>query len=179
LHSITLIRVHDLGAFAMELSDPTDPNVRASKYLIAWTVMPCPHCSESTRLVALALPQGHEVLDAETESSSSWQPTAACALLFYVSSICHSARTRLLQLFPSFHPDRGEETSDSHWVNHCEHCNQSISDDELHCEPEGAFLPAGNAQGSNIFFVPMEEAFEASAAGYSLEPEFFQFERET
>jgi hypothetical protein len=52
-----------------------------------------------------------------------------------------------------------------------------LDDYELHCEPDGAFMPCGEAEAGNILLLQIDEPFEAVAAGCALEPEFFRFMR--
>ena len=40
-----------------------DPNYRSPKYSIARTATRCWHCGQSTRVLALLLPDDHETLD--------------------------------------------------------------------------------------------------------------------
>jgi hypothetical protein len=155
-----------------------DPNYRSSKYSIALTDTRCWYCGQSTRVLALLLPQDHETLDPETaEESSAWQPAGGSALLFYVAYLPDGVQRRLLQLSPTIRVARSEATANRYWANHCEHCGSLLDDHELHCESAGAFMPCSEAEAENILLLQMNEPFEAVAAGYALEPEFLRFMR--
>jgi hypothetical protein len=151
-------------------------NVRSPTYYVARTVKPCTRCGKSNRLLALALPPNHEALDTEAPEDDVWQTVRAHAFLFYVTKLPDSVQRHLLHLSPLFRLTRGTDGLNSYWANHCEHCGVGIGDLELHCEP-GAFMPYDEAEAANVQLLPIGEAFEAAAAGYALEPEFFRFMR--
>jgi hypothetical protein len=48
-----------------------------------------------------------------------------------------------------------------------------LADHDLFCEPGGAFLPTTELSAGLIQLLPIDEAFEAAAAGYAHQPEFF------
>jgi hypothetical protein len=148
----------------MQLSDA---NVRSSSYYIAETTVQCLACDLRTRVLALALPVPHEIL-AENE----WQPANAGAFLFYVVALSDSVRLRLTEATSRFRPTRDPETCDSYWANHCEHCDEPVNDDELHCEP-GGFMPGHVDEARAIALFVVRESFEAVAGGYAVDPEFF------
>jgi hypothetical protein len=84
---------------------------------------------------------------------------------------------QLKQISPSFRLAYSAATLNSYWANHCEHCGTLLDDHELHCEPEGAFMPASESAAAAIQLSSVEAPFEAAAAGYALAPEFFRFMR--
>jgi len=149
-----------------------DANVRSPAYYVARTSLPCPHCGLATRLLALALPQGHEALQ---EDDSAWQRENADALLFYVESLPGFVQDRLRQLSRSFRLGFDAGANNTYWANHCEHCGTLLGDHELHCEPEGAFLPASEITAGRIQLLPIPEPFAAAATGYACDPAFFAF----
>ena len=153
-----------------------DANVRSPTYYVARTTKPCASCGQANRLLALALPPNHETLDIEAPQKDVWQPVHAHAFLFYVTELPDSVQRHLLQLSPLFRVARGADASNGCWANHCEHCGVGIDDQELHCEP-GVFMPYDETDAANIQLLPIGEAFEAAAAGYALEPEYFRFMR--
>jgi hypothetical protein len=139
-----------------------------------------------TRLLALAMPENHETLDAETDADAdadsesvplAWQRANMRALLFYVQELPGEVQQRLTGILPSFRLAHSPATLNSYWANHCEHCGSLLGDHELHCEPDGAFVPASEAAAANIQLMLIESPFEAAAAGYAFEPEFFGFMR--
>jgi hypothetical protein len=58
-------------------------------------------------------------------------------------------------------------------MNHCARCRALQGDHFLHCEPDGAFMPATAAAAAAIVLLEIHEPFEASAAGYAYEPDYF------
>lgn len=150
-----------------------DPNYRSPQYSIARTLIRCWHCGQSTRVLALLLPEGHETLDPEsTGESNAWQPAGGNAFLFYITYLPDSVQRQLIQLSSTIRAAHSDATANCYWANHCEHCGSLLDDHELHCETTGAFMPCSEAEAQNIVFLQVCEQFEAQAAGYALEPEF-------
>jgi hypothetical protein len=156
-------------------------NVRSPSYFVARTSVRCPHCGLATRLLALALPQEHETLDEDAQdddegcaegSPEAWQRAGVNAFLFYVEHLPDKVRDRLNQLSRFFRPAHSAALLNTHWANHCEHCGRPLDDHELHCEP-GAFMASSEAAAATIELVRIAEPFAAVAAGYAMEPEFF------
>jgi hypothetical protein len=178
--------LESLRSLAMsEIASLADANIRSQTYYIARTHGRCWHCGLSTRLLALAIPDGHETLDEDAQAdadggepaSNAWQPANANAFLFYVGHLTDRVLGRLNQLSPFFRLAHSPATLSSYWANHCEHCGTLLGDHELHCEPDGAFMPSSEAAAANIHLVRISEPFQAAAAGYAFEPEFFGFMR--
>jgi hypothetical protein len=151
---------------------PTDSNVRSQGYLIARAHRQCGQCGRATGVLAVALPPGHETADCDTEDGA-WQRADAPAFLFFVSWLPDEVLRRLLP-HALYRRTQRDETSLSYWANHCEHCGSAQSDEALHCEP-GVFMPGSQAEAGQIHMVKVDEAFEAAAAGYALDPEFIQW----
>lgn len=169
-----------------EIKPAPDANIRAQSYLIARTSVRCWHCGLPTRLLALAMPPSHETLHGDTQTgagngwesvSDEWQRANVNAFLFYVECLPTRVESRLQQFWRFFCLAHSPATLNSYWANHCEHCGILIGDHELHCEPEGAFVPSSEAAAADIQLVQIPEPFEALAAGYAIEPEFFAFMR--
>ena len=171
-----------------ELPPLADANVRSGSYYIVRTHVRCWHCGLSTGLLALAVPHDHETLDGDTQAeagggdaaaSDPWQRAPVNAMLFYVERLRDDVRDRLNRISPFFRPAQSAATLNSYWANHCEHCGTLLGDHELHCEPDGAFMPSSEAAAANIQLQQIQEPFEAVAAGYAFEPEFFGFMRKS
>jgi hypothetical protein len=168
-----------------EIPSLADANVRSQTYYVASTKVRCWHCGSSTGLLALAVPDDHETPDEDSQddagrgrpASDAWQPANANALLFYVGYVPEGVRGRLNQLSQFFRLAHSAATSSSYWANHCERCGTLLGDHELHCEPDGAFMPSSEAAAANIQLLHVHEPFQAVAAGYALAPEFFGFMR--
>jgi hypothetical protein len=166
----------------------SDANVRSRTFYVASTHTRCWYCGRSTRLLALAMPHNHETLDSDTpiatgengeRTPDSWGRAEVNAFLFYVERIPDDIGDRLRQLSPFFRLAYSAATLSSYWANHCEHCGTLLGDHELHCEPDGAFVPSSEGAATNIHLLQIQEPFEAVAAGYAFEPEFFRFMRKS
>ena len=142
-------------------------NIRSSSYYIAEMQARCAKCGRQSRVFALGVPPNHEIhVDVE------WQNIDGNAFIFYVAELPDAVNRRLFGRSPAFRLQRGQDPADSHWVNHCEHCAEPISDEELHCEP-GGFMPSRVEEAEAISLSHIDESFSAHAAGYALAPEFF------
>ena len=159
-----------------------DPNLRSPTYYVAHTNAACGDCGLSTRLLALALPQTHETLEIdragdEADSMDSmkdtWQHAHVDAFLFYVEQLPRRVQHRLQQMAPGFRRAQSGAAQGAYWVNHCEHCGALLDDYELHCEPEGAFMPSSETEAAKIHLLRIHEPIEAVAAGYTPDPVFF------
>lgn len=120
--------------------------------------------------------------DAEGRDESApddWQRANLNAFIFYVQHLPNDVQARLSQLSQSFRLAYSAATQNSYWANHCEHCGTLLGDHELYCEPDGAFMPSNEAAASGIQLLQIPEPFEAAAAGYAFEPEFFRFMRKS
>jgi hypothetical protein len=164
----------------------SDANVRSQTFYVARSNARCWHCGEATRLIALAVPQNHEILHADADADAeadnrdqpapdAWQRVNADAFLFYVDYLPDGVRDQLKQISPSFRMAYSAVTLNSYWANHCEHCGTLLDDHDLHCEPEGAFMPVSESAATAIQLSSVQAPFEAAAAGYALAPEFFRF----
>jgi hypothetical protein len=170
----------------------SDANLRSPTYYVAQTHAACRDCGASTRLLALALPRTHETLedwpsaveaesdgaatdrDAPGESATdTWQHADVDAFLFYVEQLPDRVQRQLQQISRGYRQARSAATQSVCWANHCEHCGALLDDYDLHCEPEGAFMPCSEAEAGKIQLVQILEPIEALAAGYSPDPVFF------
>jgi hypothetical protein len=159
-------------------------NVRSRTFYVARTRARCWHCGLSTCVLGLALPHGHEILDQDAQTDVSehngatpqvWQRVDTHAFIFYVEELPEHIQRGLNQLSPSFRLAPSPATLNSYWANHCEHCESLLDDHELHCEPDGAFVPSSEGAAVGIQLVHVQAPFQAAAAGHALEPEFFGF----
>jgi len=156
-----------------EIQSLIDANVRSQCYFVVRANTRCRHCDSLTRVLALSLPHGHETLDPDT--AEAWHHANVNALIFFVERLTENVRNRLDGLSQYYRLSHCSATQSAYWANHCEHCGEVLGDHELHCELDGAFMPSSETAASNIQLLRIQEPFEASAAGYSFEPEFFGF----
>jgi hypothetical protein len=165
--------------------DLPQPGFRSLCYLVAQRVIACPFCGMRTRVAAVALPIGHEVLEDQEERGqeqglglgTGWQAVAGNALLFFIAQLPGGAAEHLRQQAPGFGLTSNLATHEIHWANHCEHCKALLDDNALHCEPGDSFVPISEAQGTRIRLTEINEPIEGSASGYALEPQFVPFKR--
>jgi hypothetical protein len=150
---------------------PATANLRSPGYYLAHARAPCGHCNESSRVIALALPEGHEA-----RVEGHWQLASANAFIFDVAELSGPVSRRLAQVAPLFSRKQGEGRRNPYWANHCEHCGSMFSDEALHCEP-GGFMPTQPSEAQAIELSHVAEEFSAAAAGYALDPEFFSLIR--
>src|SRR5207248_442445 len=131
----------------------------------------CRHCGSPTALVAIAVPPGHETLDPDesAEGASAWSVADHNAFLFHIEYLPAAVLDLIRRRLPSFRSTGAEPQ----WTNHCERCGRALDDDELFCEPEGAFLPTSESAAAAIRIETVGESFQAFAAGYSFEPPYF------
>jgi hypothetical protein len=148
-----------------------DANVRSQFYFVARANTRCWHCNSLTRVLAFALPRGHEALD--QDAPEAWHHANGDALIFFVERLSEVVRSRLVGLSQCYRLSHCSATQSAYWVNHCEKCGEVLSDHELHCEFDGAFMSSSETAASNIQLLRIQEPFEASAAGYSFEPQYF------
>lgn len=148
-----------------------DANVRSPSYYIAQTDAHCPHCDRPTRVLALALPVRHEL-----RVEGRWQNVPASAFIFHIGGLPRDVSDGLAALTSDFRLTRAKNPRETRWANHCQHCGGELSDDELHCEP-GGFMPMSEAEAGSIRLIHVDEYCELSAAGYALEPQFFEYMR--
>jgi hypothetical protein len=156
-------------------------NVRSSAYSLVHTLIECRHCGQPTRVVALAVPPGHEFRNEADEGGSpaaasfaagTWDRSPVFALLFMVRDLAVAVRSQLRHRWPVFRPTDGSAPLDCHWANHCHHCGRVLEDHDLHCEPDVAFVASSAESAQHIFMELVDEPLEAIADGYAIAPQF-------
>lgn len=150
-------------------------NVCSPDYFVARTRARCRRCGRTTGLLALALSGKHETRVAD--DPEAWQTARGNAFIFQVEQLPDHVQACLSRLSRHFRPAPIEPAGSAAWTNHCEHCGAAFEEQDLHCEPGGAFMPSNETAAARIQLLQMSEPFEAVAAGYALEPEYFHFMR--
>lgn len=173
-----------MNDFSMSHDSPAggEINVRSPYYFIARTQDICEHCGASMELFALVVPPGHETLDVgdddvenapdEGMAADRWVVADHHALLFHIESLSAGVQARLASLTRSFRPERRDPDAAATWVNHCAACGSQMDDDTLFCEPGEAFCPIEEAGIARIRSLRIDEALEAAAGAYSVDPNF-------
>ncbi len=163
----------------MPNSSHIDINRRAKRFFVAQTRGVCSDCNRSTPLVAVGLWPGHEALELDDDApddahaADSWEVAHHAAFLFHVAYLSSNARSRIMAICPAYGLDHDESGDELCWTNHCEHCAAPFDDQDLFCEPGGAFLPVSEADAGLIQIRNLDEAIAAAAAGDAPEPPFF------
>jgi len=156
-----------------------DINRRAQRFFVAQTRGVCNDCNRSTPLVAVGLWPGHEALELDEDAPDDahavdrWEVAHHAAFLFHVAYLSSNAQSRIMAICPAYALDHDESGDELCWTNHCEHCGAPFDDQDLFCEPGGAFLPVSEADAGLIQIRNLEEAIAAVAAGDAPEPPFF------
>jgi len=158
-------------------------NVRAPYYHVARTERGCPCCDKPTPVFAISLPAEHEILivDDDTDVShpraESWQCAGVRAWIFHILRLPPDVQRRLRAIAPRFHraADAAAKASacGSTWINHCAHCGASQADDDLHCEPDVAFMPMSAGAAARVSLARVYEPIDALACGYAQDPPLF------
>jgi hypothetical protein len=160
-------------------SHSIDINRRAKRFFIAQTRGVCSDCNRSTPLVAVGLWPGHEALELdddapdEAQAVDTWEVANHAAFLFHVAYLSSDAQARLTGICPAYGLDHDESGDVLCWTNHCGHCGAPFDDQDIYCEPGGAFLPVSEADAGLIQIHNVDEAIAAAAAGDAPEPPFF------
>jgi len=129
--------------------------------------------------VAVGLWPGHEVLELDDEALDDahamdvWEVANHAGFLFHVAYLPSDVQSRISEICPAYALDHDESGDELCWANHCEHCAATFDDQDLFCEPGGAFLPVTEADAGLIQLCNVDETIAAAAAGDAPEPPFF------
>lgn len=161
--------------------------VRSDRFLIARAAATCPQCSASTEVIALVLPPGHETDESdeaddfdwmaeerEGVDQARWMKAHQTAFLFLVEQVSPAADTWLRQAAKQYEDDCVGGGSPG-LRNHCIRCGAVFDDQDLFCEPGGAFLPTSAAEAGKVSLATVDQPIQATVDGYAYEPEFFDF----
>jgi hypothetical protein len=114
---------------------------------------------------ALAVPAPHYSLHSDDEDGpGTWQLTHAPTVLLHVEVVSSAAANRLRELAPGYRLSFSPAAGASRWANHCDLCSELLEDDDLHCEPEAAFMPISPEAAHTIRLTDIRHPLEVSAA---------------
>lgn len=153
------------------LEPTSEANVRAEHYSIVRAPGVCPRCGCRNELTALMVPPGHAVRDLEACSavrSAGWEIVPCSAFLFHLERLAPAVEQRLC----SRSARRGSMLRDR--INRCTRCEHVWPEEELFCEPGGAFLPQSEAEAQRLAFHPVAEPLWGSVGGHAPDPMFVQ-----
>jgi hypothetical protein len=128
-------------------------------------------CSTITKVFALALPAGYESLyvndDTPGDESETWEAPGMAAVISYVEYLPVTVAERIRAITPHYRLDLENETGESFWLNHCEHCGAQMMEEELHGDPDSPFglMPSEGLEA--IRWYEVREPFEARAGAES------------
>jgi hypothetical protein len=152
----------------MQVQGADDVNVRSESCLLGLSVVPCWRCKQPTSVYCLGLAAGHE-----RHLEDQWVSVETGALLFYVEYLNAEVALVVRELSPQYRLDYSTTINRDYWVNHCQHCGVLQEDHDLHCEPDGAFLPSTRQAVEQILAVAIREPLSAHAGGFSDELSLF------
>lgn len=153
--------------FARWLPPGFSPNMRSPLYFIARNIRSCWKCFAITRVFAVLLPAGFEVMESTPSGKGNWLRRNQAAFLAYLSAIPEPVSQRIAPLAPHYRPDYSKTISSFYWMNHCEKCGAALGDFDTMEEHNSPFAPATPHDARNIILYPVEQPFEAM--GESLE----------
>ena len=146
------------------------PNVRSSKYFIVESRILCLQCNAVTAVFALSVPAGYESLivddDTPEEEEGTWDASPLAAVLSYVD-LPESVASRVRAITSHYRPDLDEETGETFWMNHCEHCGAQMMEEELHGDPDSPFSSMPSEGLHAIKLHEVREPFTASVGSES------------
>jgi hypothetical protein len=139
-----------------------ETNIRSAAYLLAHSVAACWRCLQPTSAFSFGLLPGHE-----RQVDDRWESVDTGVLLFYVDYLPPEVIAAAQELSPQYRLDYSTPTATEYWINHCQHCGALLEDHDLHCEPDGAFLPIDTHDAEKILLVEVREPFSARVRGCS------------
>lgn len=147
-------------------SELADANFKASHYYLLSAATRCPHCGMQTPVFALALPAPHQWLhlDDEDPRADAWQSAPAPTVLFHVEALSDAAALRLRDVAPGYRLSCPPASVASRWINHCGRCDEPLEDNDLHCEPEAAFVPISPEAAHLILLMDVRHPLQVNAA---------------
>lgn len=148
-------------------------NIRCADFFLAETARRCQRCHGCTRVVAILLPAGHEVLREDDDPTQDhWERSDEPTLLSYVNYLPERAGRAVRQLAPRYRLDDSRTLGYAYWMNHCEHCDAKLGDSRLHEHLGAGFDPATPAQAARIVLRSVSAVFEAGCGNYTCGVEF-------
>jgi hypothetical protein len=157
---------------------PEPPNIRADSYFLAESARECWRCSRQTRVFAILLPAGHEVLHVDDDpADDEWQVAEAPTRLSYIEYLPDPIAERLRSLAPHYWTDFSQTTQSFYWMNHCERCGAKQGDFDTVEEHGSPFNPSVQEAAAAVLLREIPESFAASCASHTCGIELFDFMR--
>lgn len=150
------------------------PNVRSDRYLLLVTTRVCWRCEATTEVFGIALPDGHQALhyyyenddedDDTVEPVEYWRVGRQLAVLSYVRDVADSVARRLQVLAPRYRIDFSQTIGSFYWMNHCEHCDAKLGDNDTFHECGVGFDLSGIGSNEIRLREVIAEAFSAACS---------------
>lgn len=160
-------------------------NVRATRYLGALARCACHRCGREMVAIGIALEAGHQMcIDDGARGGVGplggvWRTVRSPAWLFDVEYLPRRVRVRLQRLSPGYRLAERPTTGGHRWLNHCPHCGAVQDDDDLHGEPDVAFMPFSLSAAERIELRAIDGSFVAAIGGHCDDPPLFGAMRRT
>lgn len=139
-------------------ADDSPSNIRAAHYYVLEADYQCPACKHTTRVVALAVPGGHQCTERDTIEEDDdfmgvdgadfrewlfapeqWYDIAGPAIITSVAYLPDDVIARVNMINPHYGIEG--KGHDHQWRNHCAHCGTAINDADLHVRHGYVFSP--------------------------------------
>lgn len=140
---------------------PNTDTMFAPWFALAESTEQCWGCKESTKVVAIVLPDLTNKIPDHADLGQFICEEAPCALTNVVA-VNETVESFLSGRCKLFFPDYSQTASVTYWMNHCEHCSAKIGDFYLH-KPGHAFFPMSVEQAMRIRLTKIDIAIEADA----------------
>jgi hypothetical protein len=148
------------------------PNVRSDRYLLLVTTRGCWRCEATTLAFGIALPAGYQALhfhyenddddDDTAQAVEYWRTGRQLTVLSYVRDVADPVARRLHVLAPRYRIDFSQMMGWFYWMNHCEHCDAKLGDNETFHESEVGFDMSGSGPNEIRVHEVMIEPFSAA-----------------
>ena len=166
----------DPSPFARWLPRPSPPNIRAPSYWIARSTRQCWRCRQSSAVHGFALPKTHQTLwIGERPWEQVWEQAEEPTFVCYIEHLFPAAAECMRQVTPHYRFAWRQRTGSYYWANCCEHCGTKLGDYDTFCEPGQSFVPLTREDAAHITLRHVDRPFEATAGGWSLGGDLFEF----
>jgi hypothetical protein len=166
----------DATPFARWLVAADPPNIRSDSYFIAATTRHCGRCRGPSPVCGFALPAGHETLYVDDDSGEvSWERAEDPTFVCYLDYLAPSVAARMTAFSATYRYGYRRRTESFYWVNICAYCGVKLGDYDTFCEPGQGFMPVTRDEAAAISLCRIDAPFIASAGGWSLGVELFDF----
>ena len=145
-----------------------NPNVRSSGYTIVESSAPCGHCKRPTAVFAFALPKNYESLvvydETPEDKAGTWESPKLPTVLSYVEHLSETVAAQIRAKTSHYRLDLHDESGQKFWINHCEHCDGPMEEEELHGDLDSPFgFMAFDSGLVEIKLFQVQQPFRASA----------------